>query len=74
MVEFTSTFLNKVRNCFSLIIRHLEDIAEPIENNLNDLGVLHGQQVAEWRDHLFLNQVCHLYARETMRNISNLTW
>ncbi len=39
--ELTSTFLNKVSNCFSLIVRHLEDIAEAIENNLHDLGILH---------------------------------
>lgn len=59
-IELTSTFLNEVSNRFGLIICHLEDIAEAIENHLNDLGVLHCQQVAEWRDHLLLNQVCHL--------------
>lgn len=56
----TSAFLDKVSNRFSLIVCHLEDIAEAVKNNLHDLGVLHYQQVAEWRDHLLLNQVGNL--------------
>ena len=59
-VELTSAFLNKVSNRFSLVIGHLQDIAEAVENNLNNLGVLHCQQIAEWRDHLLLDQVCDL--------------
>ncbi|TNN80353.1 hypothetical protein EYF80_009377 [Liparis tanakae] len=33
-----------------------QDIAQAIENNLHNLGILHCQQVAEWRDHLLLDQ------------------
>lgn len=74
MVELTSTFLNKVSDCFSLIICHLKDIAEPIEDNLHNLGVLHSQQVAKWRDDPLFDQVCHLYATEMTREINNFTW
>lgn len=56
----TTTLFNEVSNSFSLIVGHLEDIAEAIQNDLHDLGVLHCQQVAEWRDHLFLDQMCNL--------------
>lgn len=73
MVELTSTFLNKVSDCFCFIICHFKDIAEAIENNLNDLGILHRQEVAEWWDHLLLNQVCHLHARQALKIFSNLS-
>lgn len=62
MVRRTSTLLNEVSDSFSLLDGHLEDIVEAVENDLDDLGVLHYQQVAEWRNHLLLNQVRHLQA------------
>lgn len=64
----TSTFFNEVSDDLSIIIDHLQDIAEPIQNNLHNLGVLHHEQVAEWRDHLLLNQVFHLQTK-TFENI-----
>lgn len=59
-VGLTSTLLNEVSNSFSLIICHLQDITEAVEDDLHYLSILHGQQVAEWRDHLLLNKVCDL--------------
>lgn len=65
-MNLTSTFLNEVSNSFSLIVGHFEDIAEAIEDDLHNLSVLHGQQVAEWRDHLLLDEVRHLWMAETV--------
>lgn len=61
LYTFTATLLNEVGNSFSLIISHFQDIAQAIKDDLDDLGIFHCQQVAEWRNHLLLNQVCHLF-------------
>lgn len=64
----TSAFLDEVSNSFGLVVGHFEDIAEAVENDLHNLSVLHCEQVAEWRDHVLLNQVCHLETSQTVKD------
>lgn len=66
-----STVLNEVSNHFCLVVRHLEDIAEAVKNDLDDLGILHHQQVAKGRNHLLLDQVSHLILSTTYCQVAD---
>lgn len=56
----TSTLLDEVGDGLGLVVGHLEDVAEAIQDHLHHLSILHYQQVTEGRDHLLLDQVRHL--------------
>lgn len=59
----TSTLLDEVGDGLGLVVGHLEDVAEAIQDHLHHLSILHYQQVTEGRDHLLLDQVRHLQDR-----------
>ena len=66
-VELTSTFFNEVCNSVCLIVGHLQNIAEAIENDLDNLSIFHCEQVTEGGDHPFLDEVCNLWVQNKKR-------
>lgn len=61
-VEPTAALFDEISNGFSLVVSHFQDIAEAVQDHLHHLGILHREQVAEWRDDLLIDQMCHLNA------------
>lgn len=57
----TSTLLYDLSNSAGFISCHDEDILKPVQDYLHHLGILHRQQVTEWRDDVLLHQKLHLH-------------